>query len=186
MNEQVQAGCRVVLVGMMGSGKSSVGRLLAERTGWPLYDNDALLHELYGMTAREIVDSRGEPAKRDAENAALAAGLSKPAPFILDAAAGTITSAESRQAMGDAIVVWLHAPPDVLYRRAVGGTHRPFLDGGVKWFEATTAERDPLYRAVADIDIDSSQRPPDEIARQVWLRLREFCPELRIEADTAR
>ena len=60
--DEVARGCRVVLVGMMGSGKSTVGRLLAQRTGWPRYDNDALLQELYGMTAKEIVEARGEDA----------------------------------------------------------------------------------------------------------------------------
>jgi len=178
MGEEKRSGCRVVLIGMMGSGKSTVGRLLSKRTGWPRYDNDALLMDLYGMTAKEIVEKRGEEAKRDAENAALAFGLTKPAPSILDAAGGTITSAESREALRDAIVVWLHAPPEVLYMRAVGAAHRPFLDGGVEWMRKTDTERRPLYASVADIDVDTSKRRPNDIADGLLLKLMDICPEL--------
>jgi shikimate kinase len=163
---------------MMGSGKSTIGELLAARTGWPRYDNDSLLMELFGMTAREIVASRGEQAKRDAEDAALALGLSKPAPFILDAAGGTITSEASRAALRGAVVVWLHAPPETLYQRAVGGAHRPFLEGGEEWMRRTDAERRPLYASVADIEVDTSQRQPADIADGLLFRLMDICPEL--------
>jgi shikimate kinase len=169
-----------VLIGMMGSGKSTVGRLLAKRTGWPLYDNDALLMDLYGITAKQIVETQGEEAKRDAENAALAFGLAKPAPCIVDAAGGTITSEESREALRGAIVVWLHAPPETLYRRAVGGAHRPFLEDGEEWVRRTDEERRPLYASVADIAIDTSARVPADIADGLLLRLWDFCPELSV------
>lgn len=170
--------CRVVLVGMMGSGKSTVGRLLAQRTGWPRYDNDALLQELYGMTAKQIVEAQGEEQKREAENAALAYGLTRPAPCILDAAGGTITSQASRTALQPAIVVWLRARPKNLYRRAAGGAHRPFMDGGEEWVRKTDAERRPLYASVADITIDTDKIRPSAIADQVMTRLRPLCPDL--------
>jgi shikimate kinase len=170
--------CRVVLVGMMGSGKSTVGRLLAQRTGWPRYDNDALLQELYGMTAKQLVEAQGEAAKREAENAALAFGLTRPAPCILDAAGGTITSEASRAALKPAIVIWLRARPKNLYRRAVGGAHRPFVDGGEEWVRKTDAERRPLYASVADIIIDTDRLRPSAIADQLMTRLRTLCPEL--------
>jgi shikimate kinase len=170
--------CRVVLVGMMGSGKSTVGRLLAQRTGWPRYDNDALLQELYGMTAKQIVEARGEKSKREAENAALAFGLTRPAPCILDAAGGTITSEASRTALNPAIVIWLRARPKTLYRRAVGGAHRPFMEGGEEWVRKTDADRRPLYASVADIVIDTDKRRPSVIADDVMTRLRPLCPEI--------
>jgi shikimate kinase len=170
--------CRVVLVGMMGSGKSTVGRLLAQRTGWPRYDNDALLQELFGMTAKQIVEERGEEEKREAENAALAFGLTRPAPCILDAAGGTITSVASRTALKPAIVVWLRARPKTLYRRAVGGAHRPFMDGGEEWVRKTDAERRPLYASVADITMDTDKRRPSAIVDEVMTRLRTVCPEI--------
>jgi shikimate kinase len=163
---------------MMGSGKSTVGRLLGEATGWPVYDNDELLHELYGMTAAELVATRGDQAKRDAEDAALRHGLAMKPPFILDAAGGTIESEQSRKALADAIVIWLHASAATLYERAFGAAHRPFLDNGEGWMIETEARRRPLYASVAKIDIDTENRDPAGVAREAMRGLLRFCPEL--------
>jgi shikimate kinase len=173
-----RGGCRVVLVGMMGSGKSTVGSLLAEATGWPRYDNDLLLQELYGMTAAELVAARGDQMKREAEDAALRHGLAMTPPFILDAAGGTIDSEDSRNALSDAIVIWLHASAATLYQRAFGAAHRPFLDNGESWMIETDARRRPLYASVADIDVDTEDREPADVAREALRRLARFCPEL--------
>jgi shikimate kinase len=160
---------------MMGSGKTTVGRLLAERTGWPRYDNDELLAALYGMTPRQILEQRGESEMRAAEDAALVYGLSQPGPAIIDAAAGTILSPESRAALADALVVWLHASPTTLFRRALGAAHRPWLEGGEQWMREADAERRPLYAAVADIDVDTERITPYEVADEVLPRLKELC-----------
>src|SRR5215211_6839484 len=96
---------RIVLVGMMGSGKTTIGRRLAVETGWPFQDNDEILAELYGKNARELFEESGEEQLRMAESAALTYGLSQLAPAIIDAAAGTILSADSRAALRDPIVV---------------------------------------------------------------------------------
>ena len=170
-----EGGCRVVLVGMMGSGKSTVGRLLADATGWPRYENDKLLMELHGKTAREIVAEQGEQAKRDAEDAALVRGLANEPPFILDAAGGTIESETSRQALTVPIVIWLRASPETLYRRSLGAEHRPFLDNGAEWMRTTEARRRPLYASVADITIDTEDTPPDELAREALNQLGQLC-----------
>ena len=71
---------RVLLLGMMGSGKSSVGRALSDLTGWPFVDNDALVERATGLTARELLRDRGEDALREAESEALRAGLRIPVP----------------------------------------------------------------------------------------------------------
>jgi shikimate kinase len=163
---------------MMGSGKSTIGRLLAEATGWPRYDNDQLLQDIAGMTAAELVAVRGDQIKRDAEDAALHRGLGMTPPFILDAAGGTIESEESRNALSDAIVIWLHASASTLYQRAFGAAHRPFLENGEAWMIETEARRRPLYRSVADIDIDTENRDPDDVAREALLKLTRLCPEL--------
>ncbi|MDP8905802.1 MAG: serine transporter, partial [Chloroflexota bacterium] len=120
--------CRVVLVGMMGSGKTTVGRLLAAATGWPYHDNDELLRRRFGLTARELLDREGELGLRAAESAALFVGLAAPEPAIVGSAAGTILDAPARQAMGErGFVVWLRARADTLAGRAAGGWHRPWL-----------------------------------------------------------
>ena len=112
--------CRVVLVGMMGSGKTTIGRLVAERTGWRKLDNDQILLELFGLTARQLLEERGEAALRAAEDAALAYGLKQSGPSVIDAAAGTIASDESREALREAVVRRLRGVLTGLADRAPG------------------------------------------------------------------
>lgn len=164
---------RVLLLGMMGSGKSSVGRALAERTGWPFIDNDALVERATGLSARELLRDRGEDALRDAESDALRAGLGMPAPAIVATAAGTILRSEDRERIDrGGLVVWLYAPAAVLADRAAGATHRPWLDDDpVAWFTRAIEERGALYRAVADLEIDTGSAEPNAAADRVleWL-----------------
>lgn len=168
--------CRVVLVGMMGSGKTTVGWLLAEATGWPRYDNDTLLDELYGMTAKQLLEARGEDGLRDAEGVALVRALEAEPPCLIDAAAGTILSESTRRALLTPLVVWLRARPEALFRRAFGGDHRPWLEKGVGWLQAAESERRPLYASVADVVVDTDDRSPTDIADEVLAQLRVLCP----------
>ena len=169
-------GPRVVLVGMMGSGKSTIGRLIADATGWPAYDNDALLHEAAGLTAFEILERRGEAALRVAEGEALERGLAVPPPCIVDAAAGTIESPRIHGLLLDELVVWLRASPETLYLRSIGAAHRPWLDRGEDWFRSTACARDPLYESVADVVVDTDRQPPADAATQILERIRQMEP----------
>lgn len=164
---------RVLLVGMMGSGKSSVGRALAERTGWPFVDNDELVERATGRTARELVDAGGEHALRAAESAALHEGVAIPPPAIVATAAGTVLDPDNRRRIADAgLVVWLKAPADVLVMRAVGGEHRPWLDTDpTGWFATALAAREPHYASIADVEIDTSVMEPRDAAELVASRL---------------
>ena len=170
------ADCRILLVGLMGSGKTTVGRALAELTGWPYLDNDALVEQVAGRTARQLLAAAGESALRLAEADALDAALSTPPPAICGVAAGTVTSPRNRQALTDrGIVIWLTADPATLATRAVGAIHRPWLEEDAEgWLRETAAERDPLYRAVADLVIDTQDQSPDEIAADLRDRLAEL------------
>jgi shikimate kinase len=166
--------CRVVLVGMMGSGKTSVGRRLSELTGWPLHDNDDLLWRLFGATPREILAAQGEPRLRAAESAALAVALATPAPAIVAAAAGTILDGENRERLDrlrraqGAVVVWLQGSPATLAARSMDAEHRPWLDtGGSAWIDAAAVERAPLYASVADLAIDTDGRSAEVVADQL-------------------
>ena len=156
--------CRVILVGMMGSGKSTIGRLLSEATGWPYVDNDELVLRSHGATPRQLLAERGETAMRAAESSALALGLRVPPPAIIGVAAGTILDAANRDRMRDGgIVVWLRAASSVLAERAAGSEHRPWLEGDAKsWMRDAVAERDPLYASAAEITLDTTSDPPDE------------------------
>lgn len=164
---------RVLLLGMMGSGKSSVGRALSERTGWPFVDNDALVERATGLTARELLRDLCEDAMRDAESEALRTGLAIPAPAIVATAAGTILRDEDRRAIaGGGLVVWLRADPSVLAARAVGAAHRPWLDDDpAAWFERTIDARAPLYRSIADVEVDTGSSDPGAAADRIVERL---------------
>ncbi len=154
---------------MMGSGKSTIGRLLAKATGWPYVDNDELVHRSQGTTARRILAEHGEGPMRAAESAALALGVRMPAPALVGVAAGTILKASNRERMRDGgVVVWLRADADVLESRATGGDHRPWVHvGGDSWIRDAVVERDPLYASVADIVIDTGRQAPEASAKDV-------------------
>ena len=166
-------------MGMMGSGKSTIGRLLSERTGWPYHDNDALLQRDRGLTARELLAVAGEEEMRVAEGHALRLGLAQPEPCIVGAPAGTIIEPDSRAALaGNSLVVWLRASPQTLAGRAAGAAHRPWLDGDAEgWMRRTLEERGPLYESVADYTIDTDGRSPHETVADIlaWLNSLDAC-----------
>ena len=160
---------RVILIGMMGSGKSSVGRALSRRMGWPFVDNDALVERATGRTARDLLAIEGEPGLRRAEAAAMRMALGMASPAIVALAAGTILDpGHRRELAGAGLVVWLRAPAEVLGVRAAGASHRPWLDADpVGWFRSRNAERDPLYASVADLEVDTSMMDAEAAAVRI-------------------
>jgi shikimate kinase len=165
----VDGPCCVLLVGMMGSGKSTIGHLLADATGWPYVDNDELVLRATGATPRALLAERGEAAMREAESGALASGIALPPPAIVGVAAGVILDADDRATLrGGGIVVWLRASADDLAARAAGAEHRPWLDGDARaWMTAALLEREPLYAAVADHVMDTDRAAPEETAARL-------------------
>ena len=165
--------CRVLLIGMMGSGKSTIGRLLSAATGWPYVDNDELVRRSHGATARQILAERGEAPMRAAESEALARGVRGPAPSVIGIAGGTILQPENRELLrSGGVVVWLRADAAALESRAMGADHRPWLDtGGGSWIRDAVVERDPLYSSVADVVIDTGTKPAEESAAELLERL---------------
>jgi shikimate kinase len=170
--------CRVVLIGMMGSGKSTIGKLLAEQTSWPYYDNDDLVRMLSGETAKSLLAHEGETELRATEAEALLLGLQQPPPCILGAAAGTVLEEKMRAVLaGNATVVWLTADPRTLAGRARGAAHRPWLDQDpVGWMTQTLAERAPLYESIADLTVSTERRRPRAVAEQIGQWLEDGCP----------
>ncbi|MGZ8513370.1 MAG: shikimate kinase [Candidatus Limnocylindria bacterium] len=161
---------RILLVGMMGSGKSTVGRALAERTGWPFLDNDELVERATGRTARQLSEG-GEAAVRAAEAAALREGLAVEPPAIIGVAGGAVLDPRDRKRIREGgFVVWLRAPAEVLAARAVGAEHRPWLEGDAEgWFRRAVSQRDPLYAWVADLEVDTrtGTGAPEEVAASI-------------------
>ena len=160
---------RVVLVGMMGSGKTTVGRELARRTGWPLLDNDALVRERTGREPATIDAEDGEDALHAAEIDALRAALQRPGPAVIAAAGAVVDDESARRDLEDADVhvVWLRGRPETLRRRIGMGRGRRDDAQDLAWLAARAAEREPRYHAVADQVIDVENRRPRAIATEI-------------------
>jgi shikimate kinase len=163
---------RIVLVGMMGSGKTTVGRELAGRTGWPYHDNDAKLLGTGAATARDLLAAGDEAALRAAEIAALDAMLAMPPPCIVAAAAGTIVDPGARARMAAAgFVVWLRIDTATILARGAGGG-RPWRPGDrAAWVATAVRERGPLYEEVADLVLDADRQPVERLVDSILERV---------------
>ena len=138
----------IVLVGMMGAGKTTVGREVAARLGRRMVDSDELIEARTGRTVREIFEQDGEAAFRVLETAALVDALHESEPVVVAAAGGVLMRDENRAALrrSGAVVVWLRADPAVLAERATQGTHRPLLDGDPEAaMRRLLPDREPLW-----------------------------------------
>ncbi|MBX6362821.1 MAG: shikimate kinase [Gemmatimonadetes bacterium] len=165
---------RVVLVGFMAAGKSTVGRILADRLGWDFVDFDEEIERRTGMTVPDIFLRRGERYFRDRE-AALTAELAHREGVVLAPGGGWITQPELLESLGpDSLVVWLRLTPEEAVRRALGdAVKRPLLAGPdpLGRAEFLMAEREPLYR-LADVAVDVVGKPPDEVAWEIAQMVR--------------
>ena len=165
----------VVLVGMMGSGKSSVGRRLATRLGLPFVDADTEIETAAGMTIPEIFAQRGESEFRDGERRVISRILTTRAPLVLATGGGAFMNAETRQRIAElGISIWLKAEVDVLMRRVRKRSNRPLLQTADP--EATMrrmlAEREPIY-ALADLTLMSRDDPHEVVVEDALNALEQ-------------
>ncbi|MGK0275899.1 MAG: shikimate kinase [Ilumatobacter sp.] len=163
-------GKHIVLVGMMGAGKSSVGRVLARKLHRPLLDSDELIEERAGRTVREIWSSDGEEAFRAIETETLLAMLADSEPAVIAAAGGVVLAEANRSALADsdAHVVWLLANVDLLVTRVKNGVHRPLLDDDPEgMLRQMYTDRESLYTEVADAVVSVDHRSINEVAQAV-------------------
>jgi shikimate kinase len=159
---------RVLLVGMMGAGKTTVGRSLSSLLGWPYFDNDELLARAVGKSTRAVQREQGERALRRAESAALDVALSAAGPLVAGVAAGVVMSPLDRDRLREGgFVVWLRARLSTLARR-VEGTDRPWLgDDPAAALARLAAGRAALYESVADLIVDVDELPADAVAERI-------------------
>ena len=158
----------MVLVGMMGAGKTSVGRRLAGVLGVPFRDADVEIESAAGCTINEIFERFGEPAFRSGERKVIARLLTDP-PHILAAGGGAFVDEETRNRIKDsAVSIWLRAPLDLLIQRVLRKDTRPLLRNtdSRATLERLLREREPIY-AQADIVIESDEGPHDVVVKRI-------------------
>jgi shikimate kinase len=164
----------LVLVGMMGAGKTSVGRRLASTLGVPFRDADVEIEAAAGCTINEIFERFGEPAFRSGERKVIARLLSDP-PHVLAAGGGAFIDAETRERIRErGVSIWLRAPLDLLIQRVLRKDTRPLLRNtdSRATLERLLRDREPIY-AQADIVVESDEGPHDVVVRRIVAALEE-------------
>jgi shikimate kinase len=168
----------IVLIGFMGCGKSTVGRELHQRLGYPLVDMDQLIEERAGKPVTAIFSDEGEPAFRAAETSLLRELAGPDAPGrIISTGGGVIGTAENRALLRSlGYVVWLDAPEDVILDRTSRSRQRPLLhtdDPGARIRELMAARR-PLYQETAHLKLDTAGLDSAELATGILECARYF------------
>ncbi len=160
----------VVLVGVMGSGKSSVAHRLAEMLRIKHYDLDEMVESETGLTIPEIFAAKGESGFRELEREALRRALERPG-VVVATGGGAMLQQDNRDQLRELVtlVVWLDASLDVLVSRVGDGNGRPLLSQGkIKDILRTQkTARNAAYREVADMRINTSKLTLEEVAKQV-------------------
>lgn len=167
----------IVLIGYRGCGKSTAGRMLAERLGWAFVDTDELIEQRSGKTIREIFADWAEEGFRDLESEVIAE-VACHNRQVISTGGGAIlrpTNAEALEACGK--IVYITAPPDMLWERILADTRRrttrPDMDfaKGLQQVRDTMRERGPLYERWADAIVDTSYRSPEDVVERILTRL---------------
>lgn len=164
----------MVLIGMMGSGKSTVGRIVADRTGRRFVDTDELVVAATGRSAAELFSQDGEEAFRVAESAAIRDALAGD-PAVVSVGGGAVLEPANRAELGRAgAVVWLRARLDTLAARVGSGHGRPLLAGDpVGALRRISQQRESLYAEMADVIVEVDGLTPTEVADAVVAGVEE-------------
>ena len=169
---------RLLFVGMMGAGKSSVALLVGARRGWAVVDTDELVERRTGISVAEFFATKGEQAFRAAESEAVRELGETVGPLVASVGGGAVLLPENRDVMRAlGTVVWLRARPESLAKRVGRGHGRPLLSGPDEGGPAAvlarlTRERGPLYEQVADVVIDVDELTAAQVAQRVLHELQ--------------
>jgi len=170
----------IVLIGMMGAGKSAVGRCLQQRTGFTRFDTDEMVSSKFGIPISKIFSTCGEDKFREAETEVLRR-ISSDRPSIIVTGGGIILREKNvglLKRLG--AVVWLVGEEGTLFNRASRTGNRPLLQGKNprKAFAEMFQARLPLYAKIADIRVDTSALTDEEAAIAILVKLRRHCRKL--------
>ncbi|SDK18769.1 shikimate kinase [Nonomuraea jiangxiensis] len=155
----------VVVIGLMGSGKTTAGRLIADALGLPLSDSDPFLQKEHGGTAAQLAAREGAAALHGYEADHVLRELAGE-PKVIAAAASTVEDPRVRAALREAFVVWVDAADEVLAARMRSSDHRPDFDPA-----AMRARRAPYFREVADLVCDVGVLGPEQVRDAVLERM---------------
>jgi shikimate kinase len=164
----------LVLVGLMGAGKTTVGKRCAEQLDRSFVDTDELVVDVAGMPFDELWAAEGESGFRARERIAVADVAASPAALVIACGGGAVLDPDNRRALrASGFVVWLEADPVVLVTRLEGDDSRPLLAGGDRATTLTrlAALRAPAYEDAADVTVETNGRSVDEVVDRV---LEEF------------
>jgi shikimate kinase len=163
----------IVLVGMPGSGKSTVGRQLSRRLGWPFVDSDTEIERQLGCSIRSYFEQHGEASFRDLEQQVMAELLKRDS-HVVATGGGAVLRESNRQAMqSSGQVVYLRSTPEELIRRLRHDTHRPLLQvrDPMRKLRELFRERDPLYRDAARFVIETGRPSVKLLAGTILMQL---------------
>jgi shikimate kinase len=169
----------IVLIGMMGAGKSAVGHCLQRRIGLAHFDTDEMVTSKFGMPVSKIFSAHGENEFREAETQALRS-LTNTEPVLIVTGGGIVLCEENLRLLKRlGAVVWLEADEKTLFKRASQAGHRPLLQrkNPRKAFTKMLRARLPLYASVADIRVDTSMLTDEEVAVAIVSKFRRHYPK---------
>lgn len=164
---------RIFIVGPMGAGKTTVGKILAQELGLDFKDADEELEERAGADISWIFDLEGEEGLRERERKVIE-DLTQINSMVLATGGGAVLDEDNRQALASrGHVVYLNTPLEVQVQRTRHGSDRPLLRDGDRreTLERLREERDPLYREVADLVIDTGDKNSRAVVREITERL---------------
>ena len=169
----------IVLVGMMGAGKSSVGACLRRRTGLGLLDTDEIVASNFGMSIPEIFAKHGEKKFREAETEALRCMRTEEQTIIITGGGIVLRKENVEILRSQAVIVWLDGDEETLFARASRKQNRPLLHtkNPRKTFSQILGARRPLYAKIADIRVDTSVFTDEEVAVAILAKLRRINPK---------
>lgn len=163
-------GRAISLIGMMGAGKTTIGRELAKKLGWHYHDNDGEIEKRTGMTVAEIFHKHGEKAFRDWEAEAVVDALASREPVVVSVGGGAVLREETREELKNGSwVVWLHCPIDVLIKRVIDRhIERPMIEMNPEEnMRRLYVERKPVYKDLADYIVDDSDIAPEFVVTEI-------------------
>lgn len=175
MNQKLLEPKIILLVGMMGVGKTSLGRILARHLGVPFMDSDKEIEKITGFSISDLFARYGEKEFRTGEEKIMER-LLKGRPCVLSSGGGAFLSEKTRAVAAQyAVSVWIKAGPDVISRRTQGRTHRPLVPAAdnQKVIERLVRECYPLYEK-ADVMVESFQEHPYKTVNRLLVQLEKI------------